>query len=42
VDLIAGPPIPELSMSEEFVMTTVSTFLVELNKALAISGDVAL
>ncbi|KAG0630794.1 hypothetical protein M758_1G204200 [Ceratodon purpureus] len=38
----AGPPVPELSMSEDFVLSTASVFRIELNKALAIARDVAL
>jgi hypothetical protein len=38
----AGPPVPELSVSEEFVTRAASIFRVELNKVLAIARDVAL
>jgi len=38
----AGPPVPELSVSEEFVTRSANTFSVELNKVLAIARDVAL
>nr|XP_024390439.1 reticulon-like protein B10 [Physcomitrium patens]XP_024390440.1 reticulon-like protein B10 [Physcomitrium patens]XP_024390441.1 reticulon-like protein B10 [Physcomitrium patens]XP_024390442.1 reticulon-like protein B10 [Physcomitrium patens]XP_024390443.1 reticulon-like protein B10 [Physcomitrium patens]PNR43434.1 hypothetical protein PHYPA_015815 [Physcomitrium patens] len=38
----AGPPVPELSLSEDFVLRTASTVRVELNKALSIARDVAL
>lgn len=37
-----GPPVPELSLSEDFVMSTASMFGSEMNKALAIARDVAL
>jgi hypothetical protein len=38
----AGPPVPELSLSEDFVLSTASMFRNEVNKALAIARDVAL
>lgn len=38
----AGPPVPELSLSEDFVLSTASVFRNEVNKALAIARDVAL
>jgi len=38
----AGPPVPELCLSEDFVLSTASVFRNELNKALAIARDVAL
>lgn len=37
-----GPPVPELSLSEEFVTRTAKTLRVELNRVLAIARDVAL
>jgi hypothetical protein len=37
-----GPPVPELSVSEDFVTRTANTLSVELNKVLAIARDVAL
>jgi hypothetical protein len=38
----ALPPLPELSLSEEFVISTANSVCLELNKALAIAHDVAL
>ncbi|CAK9875213.1 unnamed protein product [Sphagnum jensenii] len=38
----APPPLPELSLSEDFVLSTASSVRLELNKALAIAHDVAL
>ncbi len=38
----ALPPLPELSLSEEFVIRTANLVRLELNKALAIAHDVAL
>jgi hypothetical protein len=38
----ALPPLPELSLSEEFVIRTANSVRLELNKALAIAHDVAL
>ncbi len=38
----ALPPLPELSLSEEFVISTANSVRLELNKALAIAHDVAL
>ncbi|KAG0591995.1 hypothetical protein M758_1G203800 [Ceratodon purpureus] len=37
-----GPPVPELSLSEDFVLSTASVFRYDVNKALAIARDVAL
>ena len=42
VDFRAGPPVPELSLSEDFVLSTASVFRNELNKGLAIARDIAL
>ena len=38
----AGPPVPELSLSEDFVLSAATAFRIELNKALAIARDVSL
>jgi hypothetical protein len=38
----AGPPVPELSLSEDFVLSTANALRIELNKALAIARDVSL
>jgi hypothetical protein len=38
----ALPSLPELSLSEEFVISTANSVRLELNKALAIAHDVAL
>jgi hypothetical protein len=38
----APPPLPELSLSEDFVLSTANTVRLELNKVLAIAHDVAL
>jgi hypothetical protein len=38
----AGPPVPELSLSDDFVLRTASCVRDELNKALRISRDVAI
>jgi hypothetical protein len=38
----ALPPLPELSLSEDFVISTANLVRLELNKALAIAHDVAL
>ncbi|KAG0591994.1 hypothetical protein M758_1G204000 [Ceratodon purpureus] len=37
-----GPPVPELSLSEDFVLSTASVIRYDVNKALAIARDVAL
>jgi hypothetical protein len=38
----AGPPVPELSLSENFVMNTANLIRIEINKALHIARTVAL
>lgn len=38
----AGPPVPELSLSESFVMNTANLIRIEVNKALHIARTVAL
>jgi hypothetical protein len=42
VGVRAGPPVPELSLSEDFVLSAATAFRIELNKALAIARDVSL
>jgi hypothetical protein len=37
-----GPPVPELSLSEDFVLSTASVFRNEVNKALSVARTVAL
>lgn len=37
-----GPPVPELSLSEDFVLSTATTLQREVNKALATARKVAL
>jgi hypothetical protein len=37
-----GPPVPQLSLSEDFVLSTASAVRIELNKALGVAQDVAL
>jgi hypothetical protein len=37
-----GPPVPQLSLSEDFVISTSSAVRIELNKALGVARDVAL
>jgi hypothetical protein len=38
----AGPPVPELSLSEDFVFSTAGVIREEVNKALGVARDVAL
>jgi hypothetical protein len=42
VGVRAGPPVPELSLSEDFVLSAATAFRIEVNKALAIARDVSL
>lgn len=37
-----GPPVPQLSLSEDFVINTAAAVRIELNKALGVARDVAL
>jgi hypothetical protein len=37
-----GPPVPQLSLSEDFVLSTASAIRIELNKAMGVARDVAL
>ena len=37
-----GPPVPELSLSEEFVTNIARSVRIELNKAMGVARDVAL
>lgn len=37
-----GPPVPQLSLSEDFVQSTAHAIRIELNKALGVARDVAL
>jgi hypothetical protein len=37
-----GPPVPKLSLSEDFVMSTANAFRIKLNKALVIARDISL
>lgn len=37
-----GPPVPQLSLSEDFVLSAASVVRIELNNALRVARDVAL